>query len=401
MTCYTHFARRYLCPILTVSALLLGGCQSTRVQPEVEMLLLDNAPFTQREVESQHAIFELDANIRATLDRYLARHNGSNIKVAEQLLQFLVENGDSSLSYMRGANLSATETFYDLNANCLSLSILAYSLSEQLGLKGQFQRVHIPEYWAQTKGYSLLTGHVNLVVTQDNSGARKHRDNREILYTRPASVVIDFDPNSRAQKFATSKISKDRITAMFYSNKGAMHMINKEMDLAYSYFKAAIEIDPLYSAAWGNLAVLFRINDHVTHAESLYQQALQINDENKTALGNLALLYEMTDRQQQAKDIRAQLHALRKDNPYYQIALGDEAFASGDYDKALRHYRAANKLSSSLHEGYFGLAKVYYIQGELELSKTFLNRALNHASFTHDKKRYRNKLEWLSATARN
>ncbi|AZZ97717.1 tetratricopeptide repeat protein [Pseudoalteromonas sp. R3] len=401
MLCFKRFARRYLCPILTVSTLLLSGCESTQVQPEIEMQLLDNAPFKQHSVESQQSIFALDANIRATLDRYLARHDGSNIKVADQLLQFLVENGDSSLSYMRGANLSATETFYDLNANCLSLSILAFSLSEHLGFKGQFQRVHIPEYWAQTKGYSLLTGHVNVVVTQTNMNTKKNSDHREVLYTRPARVIIDFDPNSRAQKFATSKISKDRITAMFYSNKGAMHMINKEMDLAYSYFKAAIEIDPLYSAAWGNLAVLFRINDHVNQAEALYRQALLINGENKTALGNLALLYELTDRQQQAKDIRAQLHALRKDNPYYQIALGDEAFANEDYDKALRHYRAANKLSSSLHEGYFGLAKVYYIQGELELSRTFLNRALNHANFNHDKKRYRNKLEWLSATARN
>ncbi|MCG7533711.1 tetratricopeptide repeat protein [Pseudoalteromonas sp. OOF1S-7] len=398
---YARFARRYLCPLLAISTLLLSGCESTKVEPEVNMLLLDNVPFSQHAVETQNEIFALDANIRATLDRYLDRNNGSNIKVAEQLLQFLVENGDSSLSYMRGANLSAAEAFYDLNANCLSLSILAYSLSDYLGFKGQFQRVHIPEYWAQTKGYSLLTGHVNLVVTQTNSGARKNSDNREVLYTRPARVVIDFDPNSRQQKFTTSKISKERITAMFYSNKGAMHMINKEMDMAYSYFRAAIDIDPLYSAAWGNLAVLYRINNHTEQAESLYQQALLINDENKTALGNLALLYELTDRPEKAKAIRTQLHTLRKDNPYYQIALGDEAFANENYDKALKHYRTANKLSASIHEGYFGLAKVYYVQGDLELSKTFLNRALNHASFTHDKKRYRNKLEWLSAVAKN
>lgn len=401
MLSYTRFARRYLCPLLAASTLLLSGCETTKVQPEINMLLLDNAPFRQHEVETQSSIFALDANIRATLDRYLDRNNGSNIKVAEQLLQFLVENGDSSLAYMRGANLSASEAYYNLNANCLSLSILAYSLSDYLGFKGQFQRVHIPEYWAQTKGYSLLTGHVNLVVTQTNAGARKNSDNREVLYTRPARVVIDFDPNSRQQKFATSKISKERITAMFYSNRGAMHMINKEMDQAYSYFRAAIDIDPLYSAAWGNLAVLYRINDHNAQAESLYQQALLINDENKTALGNLALLYELTDRPYKAQEIRTQLHALRKDNPYYLIALGDEAFAAENYDQALKHYRAANKLSASIHEGYFGLAKVYYVQGELELSRTFLNRALNHASFNHDKKRYQNKLEWLSATAKN
>ena len=83
-------------------------------------------------------------------------------QTTKRLLHFLLENGDASLSYQSGATLTANQAYENLNANCLSLSILAYSLADYLGLEGQFQKVHIPEYWALDNGFNLLTGHINL-----------------------------------------------------------------------------------------------------------------------------------------------------------------------------------------------------------------------------------------------
>jgi len=45
-------------------------------------------------------------------------------------------------------------------------------MAEYLGLDGQFQTVHIPEYWAVSDGYNLLTGHINLVVTQRRNSTK-------------------------------------------------------------------------------------------------------------------------------------------------------------------------------------------------------------------------------------
>ncbi|MFM9587671.1 hypothetical protein, partial [Streptomyces caniscabiei] len=69
-----------------------------------------------------------------------------NLRSTRKLLQFLLDNGDASLSYQSGATLIANQAYQNLNANCLSLSILAYSMADFLGMHSQFQQVHIPEY---------------------------------------------------------------------------------------------------------------------------------------------------------------------------------------------------------------------------------------------------------------
>ena len=366
----------------------LAGCQSTQSKtPVINYALLNTATFEQKKIVSQNDIFALSEDIKSQLDHYID-DRASPIRQARQLLKFLMDNGDSTLAYQSGANLVASDTFYNLNANCLSLSILAHSLAEHLGLSTQFQRVHIPEYWDQSQGYSLLTGHVNLVIKK----APQREKANKVFFLEPTSVTVDFDPNSREQKFKTSRISKDRITAMFYNNRGAMHMIRAEYDLAYSYFKGAIELDPAYSGVWGNLGILYRINNMHDLAEKTYQHALIIDPNNNTALGNTALLYRLTNRDKLAHEIETKLENKRKNNPFYMIVKGNEAIAKNELSKALYFFNEARKLDNDLHHSYFGLAKVYYHKGNLSRAERYLKLALKNAEFIHDKRRYEGKL---------
>ncbi|MAD89726.1 MAG: hypothetical protein CMK64_08490 [Pseudoalteromonas sp.] len=374
--------------LIVLLSITLLGCQTTKSNsPPINNALINNNKFVIHTIESQSEIFELNEDIKSQLDQYV-RANASPLRQAKKLLNFLMNNGDSTLAYQSGANLVASDAFYNLNANCLSLSILAYSLAEHLGLSTQFQRVHIPEYWDQSQGYSLLTGHVNLVIKQP----KRREEAEKVYFLEPTSLTVDFDPNSREQHFKTSKISKDRITAMFYNNKGAMHMIKAEYDLAYSYFRAAIQFDKNYSGAWGNLGILYRLNHMHDLAEQTYQHALLVNPENNTVLGNTALLYRLTNRIAQAEKIEASLESKRRDNPYYMIVKGNEALAQDELNNALRFFNEARKLDKSLHDSYFGLAKVYYYRGNLNRAESYLKLALKNAEFTHDKKRYQGKL---------
>ncbi|MCF2856258.1 tetratricopeptide repeat protein [Pseudoalteromonas sp. SMS1] len=381
---------------LLVFSLVLSGCQTTSAPP-ANMSLLDNAPFNTLPVETQTEIFSLDDSIIATLNNTFKRHEQPELRRAEVILQFLLDNGDDTLSYMSDANLTATQAYHNLNANCLSLSILAYSLSDYLNLKGQFQRVHVPEYWANSRGYNFLSGHINLKVYED----RAKFIGKDVLHTSPKTLTIDFDPNSRQQAFRTTEITKDRVTAMFYNNKGAIHMVEGRQDLAFSYFKAAIDIDSQYSSAWANLAILYRIANKLTTAEDMYNQALALNPDNNTAKGNLAVLYDLTQRSDQAEQIRTQLYQLRRKNPYYVITLGHDALEQGNALKAIHYYREALKLDKRLHEGHFALAKAYYSLGKLEQTKRHLQRALALSKFKHNQIQYRGKLEWLDAVAKN
>ena len=265
---------------------------------------------------------------------------------------------------------------------------MSYSLAEHLGLSTQFQRVHIPEYWDQSQGYSLLTGHVNLVESQPI----RRMQNSTIYLFEPTSITVDFDPNSRRQKFKTSKISKDRITAMFYNNKGAMHMIKGQYDHAYSYFKSAIQSDPGYSGTWGNLGILYRINNMYDLAKKTYKHALLIEPNNKTVLGNTAKLLRITNRDDEAEKIELFLEMKRKNNPYYMIVKGNEAFSENKLNQALFFYNEARKLDKKMHDSYFGLAKVYYQLGNLSRAERYLKQAIKFSEFAHDKKRYEGKL---------
>lgn len=376
---------------------LMSGCQSTQPVDQHNLTLLEHAPFKVLEVESQEEIFVLDEQIITSLKQHFRQDAQPEIKHAQLIMQFLLENGDASLSYMSDANLTASQTYQNLNANCLSLSILAYSLSDFLNLEAEFQKVHVPEYWASSRGYNFLSGHINLKIHED----RTKYYTKKVLHTAPRTLTIDFDPNSRQQAFKTTPISKDRVTAMFYNNKGAIHMVENKYDLAFSYFNAAIKIDENYSSAWANLAILYRLSDQLETAERLYNQAIALNPNNNTAKGNLAVLYDLTNREEQAKNIRGQLHKFRKSNPYYILTLGNQAMEDGHITKAIRHYRNVLKLNNRLHEGHFALAKAYYAKGDLKLTKTHMRRALELAEFEHNQIQYRGKLEWLDAVAKN
>ncbi|NOU49667.1 hypothetical protein HG263_03845 [Pseudoalteromonas sp. JBTF-M23] len=385
-----------LCGILLVNTFFLTGCNSTQNDIKVNQSLANNAFFEEQKVETLNDVFRLDSKITSKLTSYF-NDGPPHLSQAQALMQFLVDNGEASLAYQSNANLTASEAFDNLNANCLSLSILAYSLSEFLGFDAQFQRVHIPEYWDQTQGYSLLTGHVNLVVSETNRSLGA----AHVLYSKPKSITIDFDPNSREQKFPVSNISKQRILSMFYSNKGAMALIDKDFNMAYSYFKAAINADPNYSGAWGNLGIVFRVTGFEYQAEQVYQQALALNPENSNVLGNLALLFKLTDRDAAGDQILARLDEKRKNNPYYQIVKGNEAIAANKLSDALAYFRQAKKLDSRLHDSYFGMAKVYFLRGEIELTKLYLSKAYEYSDFAHDRARYQGKLQWLQAVAKN
>ena len=377
--------------VLASSFCLLTACSSTENNTAPPPLALTQSnTFTQTSVETQQEIFALSEHVKEQLDSAFPKDSRS-LQSTKRLLKFLLQNGDASLSYQSGATLTANQAYSNLNANCLSLSILAYSLADYLGLAGQFQKVHIPEYWALDNGFNLLTGHINLKVSE----AQKLVVNRKVIYPEERSLVIDFDPNSRQEAFKTSNINKARITAMFYNNKGAAAMLKHDYDTAFSYYKAAVDIDSNYSGAWGNLGVLFRLTSDYQSAETAYQYAISLDPDNNTALGNLARLYNLTNRKEQGQAILAKLDNKRQANPYYHISLGNDAYTTARYQDAIKHYKKARDLNPTLHDTDFGLARTYYQLGDLKLAKKYLTMANNKADFDHDKQRYESKLQAL------
>lgn len=379
---------------LALGCLYLVGCNSTNTQlPAPPSAVIDNANFAFSPVESQYEIFYISPQLRSKLLKGIDTE-ADKLNLARELVSFIFFSSETSLDYQAGATLTAEQTFVTKDANCLSLSILAYSLAQELGLQAEFQQVFIPEYWANQGGYSLLTGHVNLKLRTITN--RRNQDGT-IIYDFGNDVTVDFNPESRKHKFRTAVIDKNLITAMFYNNKGAQALLNADYNKAYSYFVSAAKISPEYSSSYVNLGVLYRIHGNLELAEQAYEFASLVEPNNLTAQGNLAIVYDLTKRETRANEIRRIIEAKRSDNPYYAIAKGNEAYLQGEYSLAVKLYKDAVKLDNQLHESYFGLAKSYYMLGQLERAENALTKAKHSAFFESDRVRYSSKLEMLSS----
>lgn len=338
-------------------------------------------------IETEQEIFELDDGMRAMVQDKLINHYAAHQK-ARILLEHLFNDENIALSYDGNANVTAKQAYHNKTANCMSLTILAYALADEAGMNISFQEVDVPEYWVHNGQYSLLTGHVNLLVEESED------INKRVLWGEIATR-IDFDPFVAKKNFPSHTIEKHTLLAMFYNNKGAEEMLNSNYSLAYQYLKKATITDNQFSSAWGNLGVLYKLSGHYAMAESAYNHAINLNNKNLTSLGNLALLLNKQERYSEAKPIENFIHNARVKNPYYHALLGNEAFFKQSYYQAIEHYKKAIQIDDEQHEFYFGLAKAYYKQDKLVLSTRAMKKAVLLTKTKDTKKQYIAKLNFL------
>lgn len=370
------------------------ACQSNPVQltPNVSAhnnFYLDeqfSSPNTFK-LETEEEIFALDDEMRSMVHEKLLNHLTAQQK-ARILLEHLFDEENIALSYDGNANVTARQAYHSKSANCMSLTIMAYALAKEAGMNISFQDVDVPEYWVSNGSYSLLTGHVNLLV-KESTGI-----NRRVVWGEKATQ-IDFDPFVSKKDFPSRVIKKHTLLAMFYNNKGAEALVNNNFYEAYQYIKEATKTDPLFSAAWGNLGVLYKLNGHLVMAEAAYRQAISLNKDNLNVLGNLALLYSKQGRIDEAKPIEQYLHKQRIKNPYYHALLGNEAFLKRAYKQAIKHYKKAIQLDDEQHEFYFGLAKSYYKMNNVVLAKKSLTKAVSLTKAKDTQRQYIAKLNFL------
>ncbi len=385
----------FIIMIITISLTLISltGCQSTSGYQQklikVEPIYLDEQfkNFASVEVESEKSIFELDSDMKAMVAKELTRES-SNHKKAKKLLKYFFSPEQLNLTYNKGANVIASRAYQNKEANCLSLTIMAYAIAKASDLDVVFQSVKIPEYWMRNGRMNMLTGHVNLRVMEKSS------PNKVVFFER-SIAEIDFDPFVLKKTFPKKIISKNRVIAMFYNNKGANAMVNGDYITAYAYLKAATKIDATFSSAWGNLGILYRFNGHEKIAIETYQYAISINDNNLTSMSNLSLLLHRNGDYEQAKQLDAFIMRKRANNPYYYALLGDEKFYKGDYHQAIHHYRKAIQLNKNVHEFYFGLAKIYYMLDDIEKSQNYMKKAIAKNRIKQIDQQYITKLNML------
>jgi Flp pilus assembly protein TadD len=384
------FYTRYLC---VASCLLIVSCQSTvttvQNSPIYTELYLDDKFESDQKflIETEEEVFALDDEMKLMVAEKLLPVRAPN-KRAKRLLRHIFSKDNIDLAYQSASNLTASQAYHSQTANCMSLTIMAFALAKEAGLDVKFQDVKVPEYWVRNGQYNMLTGHVNLILTEAKE------PNKTVIYGREL-LQIDFDPDVYKKSFPKRVINKNTVLAMFYNNKGAHELVNKNYQLSYSYLKQATLVDPSFSSAWGNLGILYKLNELNDFAEKTYKHAVDLDSNNLTALTNLSFLLEKNKDFEQSRKIEKLLHDKRIKNPYYHALLADEAFFRGENNKALKHYKRAIRMDSKVHEFYFGIAKVYYALDQIARAESAMNKALAYNRTTSIESQYIAKLNFL------
>lgn len=387
------------CLLMAVVCLLFAGCQNVSRQT------LSNKPHTDLFADEQFArpvtTIETPEQIFAVPDDVVRELRQKVLVFADPhdrskaLLRFIFNDGTEILEYVNSATLIASETLQKRQANCLSLTILAYSLADALGFDSRFQDVDVPEYWITRSGSSLLNGHVNLLVNPDS----KYAGLGHIVYRRH-SYLIDFDRVPSRTKFRTTEVGRNSIISMFYNNKAADAMMVQDYDRAYQYLRAAITIAPELSGNWNNLAVLYRQKLLLAEAEQVYLHSLALEPNHSNTMANLAMLYQITGREQQAADLEYKVAKKRLSNPFYFVMLGNEAFERREADSALHYYRQSLKLQPNTPEALFGMARAYLLKGNITAASRYLQSAKKYVEPGPERRRYQSKLDLLNAIAK-
>ncbi|XPF94798.1 tetratricopeptide repeat protein [Colwellia sp. RE-S-Sl-9] len=381
--------------VLFLSLLLLSGCESItngyrQNIKNTNELYLDSAYPTSNtfQIESEEELFAIDEEM-ANMVEYVLKPVRDHEKKARLLLEYIFSSNHIAMSYESGANVTAIDAFHGRKANCMSLTIMAYALATKAGMKLKFQDIQVPEYWMRKGSHQLLMGHVNLLINKPVSNLGNQIWSKDILQ-------IDFDPSAAKSHFKRKVVSKKTIVAMFYNNKGAEALIRSEYDLAYAYFKAATQVDPLFYSGWGNLGVLYKMNHHYDLAVNAYKYALDLSPNDLTSLENIALLFKKLDRKDEALNIQNKLHTKRLSNPHYHALLSNEANYKGEYLSAITHLKKAIRLESKFHEFHYNLAKLYLKTEQLDLAKSSMRKALKLNKNMNTEREYNRKLNFLN-----
>jgi len=385
--------------IATLLSLFLVACQSTSVSLQNKFYVSANENlfvdqyfpnYKKTQIESPQKIFKLDSDIQTMVEEKLLPIPNKT-KRAGHLLRLIFKNKDEGINYLSTANIDASEAFHSNTANCLSLTIMAYALATKANLDIHFQEVNIPEFWVRNGHYSMLTGHVNLLIKTPK------KTNATILYNSK-NLQIDFDPYIAKKKFPRHIINKSRVISMFYNNKAAQAIVDGNYDAAYAYLKSAIETTPNVSNVWGNLALLYRLTNHISFAEQTYKYALSLDKNNFTVLSNYSILLKINGDIEAYNKIQRKIENKRQNNPYYYAMLGDEAAFKNDLQKAVTYYKKAIYLNKNIHEFYFGLAKVYYRLKAINNAENAIKKAIRLNKSTHIDKQYIAKLNLFKST---
>ncbi|HGM5046062.1 TPA: tetratricopeptide repeat protein [Stenotrophomonas maltophilia] len=325
-------------------------------------------------------VFAIPPAMRDMLRTQVINRSYSREQRLQALVEMIFDRHGLDLQYDADATLTVSEIWQQRRANCLAFTLMFVALAREAGIQARVQEVGQVVSWYQDQAQGLVysVGHVNAGVGFAGRFATVDLD-RNVLYDRRGPLPI----------------SQARALAHFYNNRGAERMASGDLVGARTFFNAALAQDNSFAATWNNLGVLENRTGDAAAARRALETALRLDGRQDAALTNASALYRKLGMVVQAQALEQRLQSVQREDPFAQYMLGAEAERAGQLDQAIRYYRQAVRLYDTAHQFHFGLARAYFLAGQLKRADRELLRA-QELGGAPQQARYQAKLDSLA-----
>jgi len=373
--------------------MILVGCTSTSDSAnnlDTSPLFIDNVFDKPEDLARSSDIFYLTKLQKKSLDTMVkpSVHQSFTRQIVDNLLQEDYQGFDYDNSFTR----TATQTLASKQGNCLSMVILSVAMAKHFDIKYKIYDVKTAPVWNRNGGLFLINGHVN--VQLENTNFSTKHSVYEFMQNR--YLTLDFLPQASRRSLAKKQINERELAGMYFANLAADAMVKKDWDSAYWLLKESTLNAPKFSAAWNSLAVLYRVTGYDELAESVYKHALVLEPLDNNVVANLAILLSSQGRYQEMLNYRRQIDLAQLKNPYRYFDKAQYAVEDKEFDKAIKLYKKAIKMSPQIDEFYFGLYQAYLAIGDQKRAIKYLKIARKKSSTVDSRHRYNAKLEILA-----
>ena len=293
----------------------------------------------------------------------------SNISKTRYLLDLVYTKDSAAFAYNYKETTTAKTTWENKRGNCISLTILAYSIGRALKLPIVMQEVEIPVQFDRRGNLDFLSSHVNAMIMQKDFWFEREGENRGYL-------IVDFEPQTMILHRGRA-LTDEEILSRFYNNLGAEYLAKQQKNAAYAYFKAAILRAPNNSLAYSNLAELYLQTGLYHQAEEIITHALNINKNDVIVMRNMQKLLQSQNRLTEAATFTQRIEASNAENPHYWLGLGIQAAKNQEYTSAIKYLEKARKMAIGFADIHRYLAEAYLKTGNMTGAKSEISQLID------------------------
>jgi len=325
-------------------------------------------------------LLALNDDIKATLDRHLGRIE-SKRELAHELHRLLFKPYYLGITYNFSKTKTAQQTFDSRTGNCLSHAALYVAAARYMGLKADFQHVHVPLDWLDKEDFYIVPGHMNVAVKLPGS-----------------TITVEFTDVFSAWDTYTmrsDRISDKHALAEYYNNIGMEHMEVGDYQTAIPYLKKSTETYKRMASAWSNLGVAYKITGHLDLAQNAYERGMRYDKRNLSLIKNVYILYKQTGQMEKADKLTRKVERYSKKNPYYLEKLANSDMALGNYEQAVKLLKKAIRYKPTEPRFHVTMSYAFFQMGHYESSIKSMALAKEHSATTEEQKRYQAKQDIL------